>query len=105
MSHEHILEPPVRYWACPSCDTVDRTQKPEAHLQFHACPGFSGANLPLVEVRHPDDKPDAKHFVSERQDFIGDETYTPRIASIRTVHADGTEDLTVFAPTATIKAE
>ncbi len=99
-----VLEIPVLYWACPSCEMTDRTQRPGPHTQFHACPGLGGLNAPLVIVAKPDDKPDARHVPQEREDFMGDEL-APRIMSLRTDHGDGRNDILVFAPTATTKAD
>jgi hypothetical protein len=91
-----ILEPPVRLWSCPSCQTKDRTQKTEVHTQMHPCPGLSGLNAPLIEVTDLDAKVDARQVLVSREDYAGDK---PVIASCRTDHGDGSNDLTVYAPT------
>ena len=52
----HVLEAPIRYWKCPSCLTVDRTQRADVHTQFHDCPALGNAAIPLVEVSDPDEK-------------------------------------------------
>lgn len=94
-----LLEPPVRLWSCPSCSTVDRTQKSEPHTQMHHCGGFNGLAAPLVEVQHIDDRPDARHKLLMRDDYCGDAAISPLMA-IHTDHGDGSNDRTVFAPTA-----
>lgn len=99
----HLLQPPVRYWACPSCGTRDRTQNAPVEgigyvQQFHPCPAFSNASIPLIEVPTPDAKPDGRQVAVLRED---DGT----VASIRTEHGDGSNACTVFAPTATLTSE
>lgn len=96
-----LLEPPVRKWACPSCTTVDLTKRPDAHTQMHHCEGLHGFIAPLVEVQEFDSKVDARHLLLDREDYIGDSGADP-IASCRTDHGDGSNDCTVYAPTAVI---
>jgi hypothetical protein len=40
----------------------------------------------------------------EREDYIGDET-ADRIMSVRTERPDGSNDCTIYAPTATVRGE
>ena len=96
------LEPPVRWWHCPACDLRDRTQQAGVHTQFHNCPAVFGIGLPLVEVRGPDVKADARQRLVMREDYAngGD----PR-ASVLTERFDGSNDVTVLAPTAGVKGE
>lgn len=61
MSDVPILDAPVRHWACPACDTTDRTQRPDVHQQYHECPGTGRLNIPLVEVHEHGARPDARH--------------------------------------------
>lgn len=96
-----ILQPPVRNWACPSCNTVDRTQRPDPHTQMHPCAGLYGLNVPLVEVQHAGDKPDARHAVIEREDYAGS-PLVPRVTAVNTYHGDGSNDCTVYPSTASI---
>lgn len=95
-----LLEPPVRYWACPSCGLQDRTQQAGPHTQYHPCPALRGFNAPLVEVLNPGDRPGARHRLVEREDYAGDPAIG-RYAALRTERPDGSNDVTVFAPTAT----
>lgn len=76
-----------------------RTQRSDAHTEMHCCGGHRGLLVPLIEVRRIDDKPDAQHVEQEREDYIGDSN-APRIMSVRTDHGDGSNDATVYAPTA-----
>lgn len=106
MGREVLLEPPVRYWRCPSCTTLDRTQQFGAHTRMHDCPGHGGLNIPMCEVADPRDDPSpskVRHVVHGREDFVGgkaQEEYTPLVASVVTERADGSNDVTVFAATA-----
>ena len=88
-----ILEAPVRYWKCPSCGALDKTQKAEVHTQFHNCPAIGGACIPLVEVHDVDDKPDARQIIVPSE-------YGREVASVRTERGDGSNDVTVFAQAA-----
>ena len=90
-----LLEAPIRNWKCPSCLTEDRTQRADVHTQFHNCPALNGVSIPLVEVKHLDEKVHARQVVVQREDG-------PQVASIRTERSDGSNDCTVFAETATI---
>jgi hypothetical protein len=77
-----LLDAPVRFWKCPSCGIADRTQQAEVHTQFHDCPAFGGASLPLVEVHDPDDRPRARQIAVD--------------GAVRTERLDGSNDCTVF---------
>ena len=96
-----MLEPVERFWRCPSCETVDRTVRYDVHTQFHICPGLDGINIPLVEVSSPDSRPYAKQVLVEREDYLNGEIAGP-ISAVRTERGDGSNDVTVFAPTATM---
>ncbi len=82
-----ILEPTIRYWRCPACDGVDRTERTDCHL--HACPALNGLTVPYVEVQNPDDDPRARQVVVQSE--FGYET-----SSVRTERMDGSNDVTVF---------
>lgn len=88
----------VRWWGCPSCRLVYRTDKVIPN-RFHNCPAHGGVTLPLVAMSRPDDRPDAKHVLERSQDY----SYGERegLTGVHTVHGDGRVDATVFAPTAT----
>jgi hypothetical protein len=82
-----LLDAPIRFWRCPSCGIVDRTQQSGIHTQFHDCPAMGGLNIPLIEVSDPDEAPRA------RQVAVPSEHGT---ASIITERMDGSNDVTVF---------
>lgn len=90
-----LLDAPVRFWRCPSCSTVDKTQRADVHTQFHDCPALGGLNVPLVEVQDSDDRPKARQL--EVQSEYGYET-----ASVLTERMDGSNDCTVFPQPAQI---
>jgi hypothetical protein len=94
-----VLEPPVRYWKCPSCLLVDRTQRSDVHTQFHNCPALGNVAIPLIEVSDPDAKPQGRHVVVQREDYAGSSDPT---AAISTERPDGSNDITVLAETATV---
>jgi hypothetical protein len=91
-----MLNAPVRWWKCPSCGAMDRTQQIEHHTQFHDCPALGGVAVPLIEVGDLDARPDGRQVIVMREDG-------PGVASVRTEHGDGSNDCTVFAPTATVQ--
>lgn len=95
------LEPPVKFWRCPSCSVTERVKQVGAYTRMHSCGGLNGLTAPLVEVAGFDADPDARHLVLEREDYIG-QTGMPPVMAVHTDHGDGSNDRTVFAPTATI---
>jgi hypothetical protein len=64
---------------------------------MHSCAGLGGLTAPMVEVRTPTSRPDARHVVVESQDYAAD---SERVSAVRTNHADGRVDCTVFPRTA-----
>ena len=94
-----LLDAPIKWWRCPSCPMVDKSQQAGPHTRMHICPALGNATIPLVEVASPDATPDARHVFIEREDYAA----TPdasRIAAISTRHGSGRIDCTVLAPTA-----
>lgn len=87
------LKPPTRWWKCPSCQLVDKTERHDVHTQFHNCAALNGMNIPLVEVADHDARADARQLVIPRED-------APGMAAVRTERGDGSNDVTVFAQTA-----
>ena len=71
---------------------------------MHSCVALNGMTVPLVEIQRPDDTPDARHVVNAREDYIGHENAGP-VMSVSTEHSDGSNDLTVYAPTAEVHYE
>ena len=84
-----ILEGPVRWWKCPACETTDRTQRADAHTQFHPCPALNNAFIPLVEVHDTDANPHARQILVPSE-------YGPGSSAVRTERMDGSNDVTVF---------
>ena len=91
---------PVRRWECPNCSMTDVTTKPVAN-RYHACAGLSGVMAPLVPEGQK-----VKVTANEREDYIGKEMVqlAPNgrpVMSIVTERPDGSNDVMVFAPSAT----
>lgn len=84
-----ILSVPIRYWNCPECGKTAQTQIAEVHVEFHDCPEFGNAGLPLVEVRYSDDTAHARQIAVPSEYGFG-------TAAIRTERLDGSNDVTVF---------
>ena len=90
-----IIPAPIRKWKCPACGAEDVTQRHDVHTQMHNCPAVGGLGIPLIEVRHLDDKPDGRQVIVPRED-------NGRVAAVRTERGDGSNDCTVFPDAATI---
>jgi hypothetical protein len=60
---------------------------------------MGGLAIPLVEVISPSMRPDARHVMVEREDYAGSREVSG-LAAVRTERADGSNDVTVFAPVA-----
>jgi hypothetical protein len=94
-----------RRWMCPNCPTVDVTHEAQPHTRFHTCPGLLGLTAPMIESGQR-----VKVSAVEREDYIGTEQVQTNAAgrpimSVVTEREDGSNDVTVFAPTANGKAE
>lgn len=105
MSNAVLLEErPVKNWRCPSCGHTDRAALPLRGTRMHHCPELNGFAVPLIEVKHLDDRADGQHTVSLRDDYVGKEDVqyfgSKPIMSINTWRGDGSNDCTVFAPCA-----
>lgn len=99
-----LLEPPVHRWECRFCTQRETTREVEPHTRFHPCPGIGGMSTPMVLEGSRDEV-----VVNEREDYIGSEDVQLNsagrpIASISTIRPDGSNDLAVFAPTATARS-
>jgi hypothetical protein len=93
-----LLDLPAHYWHCPACRFRDVTHRSDVHTQFHECKALTFAYIPMIEVSGPDVESTGRQVIVLRED---DGSW----ASIRTERADGSNDVTVFAPTATTTAE
>lgn len=91
----------VRDWYCPNCGLTDQTREVRPHTRFHTCPKLRGLTAPMLPAGVK-----AKVVAHERDDYVGtekvqtDSTGRP-VMSVITTRADG-QDVTVFAPTATV---
>jgi hypothetical protein len=93
-----------RHWSCPNCTFTDVTHEAQPHTRYHACKGLKGLSAPMVPAGSK-----AKVSAVEREDYIGTEQVQtdaegrPMMAVV-TEREDGSNDVTVFAPTAVAKA-
>lgn len=91
-------------WRCPNCGLSERTRPlPANSSRMHPCPKLHGLTAPLVL-----EGTDCKVIAHERGDYLqGEEQRTGDdgrpYMSVETVHADGHNDLAVFAGVATMK--
>ena len=99
-----VILNPQTWWKCPSCLATDVTLRTDPHTQMHSCPAFRGVTLPMERVLRPYSQTVSRHREIERQDYIGNEVGVGRVMSISTDRPDGSNDLTVLAPTATCDA-
>lgn len=89
-------------WECPNCHQAERVRPPlpPNASRFHPCPKLHGLTAPLVPAGA-----DCKVTAVERGDVLGSEIQRrgddgrPYMA-VETVHADGHNDLAVFAAAA-----
>lgn len=98
-----ILAVPERRWECPSCGLLDVTREARAHTRMHPCPALGGLTAPMVEAGSK-----ARHVAQDRQDYVGKEQVQldadgRPVMAVTTEHADGRQDCTVFAPTASAR--
>jgi hypothetical protein len=88
-------------WACPNCNTHDRTRPlPSNAVRMHPCGGLKGLLAPLVP-----EGMDCKVVAVERQDYLGAEEQRTGddgrpYSAVHRVRADGSNDALVFAPVA-----
>ena len=95
---------PITDWRCPACGKTDQTREPRPHSRFHPCPKLHGLSTPMVAGNTR-----AKVEAREREDYVGNEQVTRDdrgrpVMSIVTTRDNG-QDVAVFAPTATSRAE
>lgn len=92
-------------WMCPNCPLEEVTHEVKPHTRYHICPGLLGLTTPMVPVGTR-----ATVTAVEREDYIGNEQVQLAnngrpVMSVVTEREDGSNDVTVYAPTATAKAE
>jgi hypothetical protein len=97
-----LLQPPAQDWECPNCTVVDRTTGQDN--RWHRCAGLAGITAPMVPAGSG-----ARVRALEREDYVGREAaHVQRDADGRPVMAvvterpDGSNDVLVNVPTATI---
>src|SRR5688572_22680652 len=94
-----VLIKPIHRWTCPNCTVESVTHEAQPHSRFHTCAGLGGLSSPMVPAGTK-----AKVTAVEREDYIGNEN-AGRVMAVKTERSDGSNDVAVFAPTATAKAE
>ena len=98
-----VVLDPTKTWECPACTHRHQTTETRPHVPLHPCAGLGGLSAPMVL----EGTQKTRHVLQERGDYINGEhgiLYDPdgrAIMSVVTERADGTNDCTVFAPTAT----
>ena len=102
-----VLELPLQHWYCPACGRQATTrarphQGSSVAVEFHPCPKLRGLRTPMLRQGVK-----GKVELREREDMVGDEMVAldPErgrpVQSIVTTRDNG-QDVTVFAPTATL---
>lgn len=98
--HGTLLRPQATRWVCDLCSGTSRTTEPRVHSRMHSCPALGGLTAPM---RVDDGRP-AKTVVTEREDYIGDETVqrdgNGRPVMNVMIESDAGQHLAVYAPTA-----
>lgn len=93
----------VHDWYCPNCGATDQTREPRPHSRFHTCPKLHMMSAPMILKGTK-----AKVEAHEREDYIGKEKvqlFEGRpIMSVTTTREDGSNDTTVYAPTAVARS-
>lgn len=95
---------PEQRWSCPNCPAEHVTREAQPHTPFHPCPGLNGLSAPFVAAGTK-----AKVVAHEREDYVGQEVVTRDgegrvVMNVTTTRDDG-EDVAVFAPCATVRAD
>jgi hypothetical protein len=99
-----LLAPPERRWVCPLCSATDVTREVRPHTRFHDCRGLAGLSAPMVPAGQR-----CKVEAVEREDYVNGEQVRldgngrPIMAVVIT--RDDGNDVAVYAPTATARAE
>lgn len=110
-----VLNPPAGGWECATCGHQearrpgDRVPPPGySSSKLHPCPRQHGLSVPLVWVttNFGIRRGSIRAVAVEREDYVGSERGVTRddtgraVAAVRTERADGSNDTSVFAPTA-----
>lgn len=94
-----ILKPGPRQWGCPHCPVTAVTSW-DTPNRYHHCSGLAGITAPMIPAGS-----DARTKVVFREDYVGQEIvqydgYGRPVAAVVTDRPDGSNDVTVLAPTA-----
>lgn len=98
-----LIAPPVRDWWCPQCGARDQTREAGPHTRYHTCPRLRMMSVPMVPAGTK-----ARISLHEREDYVGTERVQvdPELGrpvmSLVTERPDGSNDVEVFAPLATV---
>lgn len=102
-----VILDPTKKWGCPSCGGLHLTREARPHTPFHQCPALNGLTAPYVEIVHGSelDPRTVRHVPIDREDYVGSEDVQTDdngrpIMALDTQRADGSNDRTVYAPTA-----
>lgn len=102
---------PTKHWECPSCGRQHVTKTAQVTSELHACPAQHGLAVPFVEVTGSELKRGTvRHVAVERGDYVGSEVGVRHdsegkaVMAVRTERADGSNDVHVFAPSATARS-
>lgn len=91
-----------RHWVCPNCSLEEETGP--VSNRFHSCPGLHGLTAPMIPAGTA-----AKVYTTEREDYVGTEQVQMHegrpVMNVITERPDGSNDVVVFAPTATGRGE
>lgn len=93
-------------WECPNCNKTERTRPlPANSSRMHDCPGLHGLTAPLVLLGT-----DCKVIATEREDYLAGDTQRlgedgRAYMNVKTVYADGHNDLRVFPGVAVAATE
>jgi hypothetical protein len=101
LSRAVLLTAAYEDWHCPACGLAERIPAlPPNAARMHVCPRLHMVTAPMVRAGA-----DCKLVADEREDYLGGEVQEtgddgrPYMA-VRTVYADGRNDVAVHAPLA-----
>lgn len=102
LSRAALLAPPFEDWHCPACGAGERVcpPLPPNAARMHICPRLHMITAPMVRAGL-----DCTLVADEREDYLAGEVQEtgddgrPYMA-VRTVYADGRNDVAVHAPLA-----
>ena len=105
-----VILNPVHNWECPNCGAQDVTRQHLPHSRMHPCPALRGMTAPFVEVFPGGQRSQRSHVKAVvREDCIGEDGVRfdgdgRPIMAVVTERPDGSNDVLVFAPTASSRS-